>query len=722
MPPAFFARRLEKHEDRVFSALGGALCFQLLRTAYDVGLFKLLHTRPGLCRDEIAHALGLQAYSTEILLLGLVPMKLVERIADRYYNNPILSGLLSGELHDGGLGKIIEYFHRVINPAMLHLEEAVVRGEPVGLHRLFGRDTKSFYDALGRHDEYNGYFQAAMRADTQLNRDRVAASAVFAGHRRLLDVGGSSGELAIAIAAHHPTIHVTVLDFPEVAARATARFHAEGLSDRLDAIGGDLLEEGFSPGYDCILFAHVLDIFSPEKVQRLLESAYDCLPEGGAICVFGSAMNDDETGPLMYGVLSSYFLCLADGEGRFYTAKQTAGTLRDIGLVDVHKMLLPRHEVMLWGVKRRASASHRAPRARAPDGAARLSKVSALFRLGRPKFLIYSLLLYALGSAAVVHDGHTIDFSQWTHGLVFVWCAHLMTHYCNDYFDLAADSANPAPTGWTGGSRILVEGHLRPIVSLAVAFVLLFVALALALSMPGAGTRWLSFVMLALAWFYSAPPLRLNYHRLGEITVATVLNLAVPLLAYGLQSHHISVSAPLLGIILPTFIMQTARMLVMNLSDYEGDKLIGKRTLAVALGPRRATYAIALGQFVGYGSILLLMAWKVLPTLVGAAMLLTLPISAWNVQRLLRGALRDPALANSVVFWASTHVALVAAAATLGLLAATKVPAPPAALGASLVLCTVILVVFCALLVPQILRNRAAGACSARRRPEEGIR
>src|SRR5689334_8660493 len=88
IPPGFLSRALEKRENRLFAALGGALCFQLLRTAHHVGLFKLLHAKPGRSRDEIQEALGLSAHSTEILLLGLVPMKLVERICGRYYNDP----------------------------------------------------------------------------------------------------------------------------------------------------------------------------------------------------------------------------------------------------------------------------------------------------------------------------------------------------------------------------------------------------------------------------------------------------------------------------------------------------------------------------------------------------------------------------------------------------------------------------------------------------------
>jgi 1,4-dihydroxy-2-naphthoate octaprenyltransferase len=217
--------------------------------------------------------------------------------------------------------------------------------------------------------------------------------------------------------------------------------------------------------------------------------------------------------------------------------------------------------------------------------------------------------------------------------------------------------------------------------------------------------------MIALSWFYTAPPFRLNYRGLGEIVVAAVLDLLVPLLAHGLQSGRVSAPAALLSALLPLFVVQVARMMVMNLSDHEGDARVGKRTLAVLLGPRRAGDAIALGQLLAYGSVLALTTARILPAAVGVAMLLTLPVSIWQTRRVRRGALRDAALANSVVFWASTHVALLTAAATFGFLLAT----PAGAHCASRALCGATLVVFFALLVPQVRRN-------VRRRRAEGSR
>jgi 1,4-dihydroxy-2-naphthoate octaprenyltransferase len=451
----------------------------------------------------------------------------------------------------------------------------------------------------------------------------------------------------------------------------------------------DLREGELPVGYDGVLFAHFLDIFSPENVARFLARAFACLPDGGAVCVLGSAMDDDERGPLMHGVLSAYFLCLADGEGRFYTARQMEDAMRAAGFTDITRTALPRSEVLVRGIKRTAPARSAVLRAR----------LAAFVRLGRPEFLAYSLLLYGLGSAAFAAEGRAIALARWAHGLAFVWAAHLMTHYCNERFDLPADAKNLAPTRWTGGSRVLVEGRLTPAVSLVAALVLLLVATVLALAMPVGAARAVALGTMTLAWFYTAPPIALNYRCLGEVTVASVLCVAVPLLAFTLQRGAGAPSGVLVAALAPLFVAQAARMLVMNLADHDGDLRAGKRTLAVALGPRWARRAVAVAQVVVYGAILALAAVGALPAHTGTMMTLTAPLGGWLALRLLFGAPRTRAEANSVAFWASTQVALLALAATVGLLAPARAPAP------SLALCAAIVALFGVLLALQIRRH-----------------
>src|SRR5882724_1276070 len=108
------------------------------------------------------------------------------------------------------------------------------------------------------------------------------------------------------------------------------------------------------------------------------------------------------------------------------------------------------------------------------------AQLRAFLKLGRPRFLIGGLLLFALGSALARAEGVAIDWQRYAWGQVTVTAAQWMTHYANDYFDLEADRSNSTPTRWSGGSRVLLGGAVAPGTALAASLVLAAVALSAA--------------------------------------------------------------------------------------------------------------------------------------------------------------------------------------------------------------------------------------------------
>src|SRR3954466_2399733 len=96
-------------------------------------------------------------------------------------------------------------------------------------------------------------------------------------------------------------------------------------------------------------------------------------------------------------------------------------------------------------------------------------RILSVLRMGRPHFLVGGLLLHWLGVAMALSDGAPLNLPALLWGQAAVTSIQLMTHYSNDYFDLAADLANPTPTHWSGGSRVLPAGWLAPRVALRIA-------------------------------------------------------------------------------------------------------------------------------------------------------------------------------------------------------------------------------------------------------------
>lgn len=277
----------------------------------------------------------------------------------------------------------------------------------------------------------------------------------------------------------------------------------------------------------------------------------------------------------------------------------------------------------------------------------------AFIRLGRPLFLLGGFLFHALGVAIALYQGATINLSALLWGQVAITAIQLMTHYSNDYFDLAADRANPTPTHWAGGSRVLADGLLPPRVALVAAVVLAAVALLTTLHLglniqPAPWTIPLLLLAAFLAWGYSAPPLRLHSRGLGEVTVAIIVPVLTTLVGYYLQSGRLS-SLPLLATF-PLACLQAAMILVINIVDAAGDVKVMKRTLVIRIGAARAARLYPFLLLTAYGSLpLLLLAGLPLP--VAVAILLSLPLAIWQMSRMVGGQWQNPATWDSLAFW-----------------------------------------------------------------------
>jgi len=95
-----------------------------------------------------------------------------------------------------------------------------------------------------------------------------------------------------------------------------------------------------------------------------------------------------------------------------------------------------------------------------------------------------------------------------------------------------------------------------------------------------------------LGLFYSAWPFRLSYHGLGEMTVGVIFG---PLLMSGVYYAACGQFAPsLLFISIPIGLFVTNILYVHSILDYEPDKNVGKRTLAVLLDNKRLMLAALL--------------------------------------------------------------------------------------------------------------------------------
>lgn len=341
------------NKDLITQILMGEFSFQTFRVGYEVGLFHYLNSNPGATLNEISQQLKIATYPTEVLLLGLAGLKVIKKVGESYYNSAVTRIVTSNPTNKFThfFPKYMKYAHNVLSDGIHYLHESIIENKPVGLHKMFGSQATDYYYELSKDERTNQHFVQHMSAFSQINADRVASMPIFNKTKKLLDVGGSVGDVALSIAKQNPNIHVTVYDHPAVADMATKKFQEANLSQRLDAIGGDLMSNPFPKNYDGVLFAHFIDIFSQEANADFFQRAFDCLTSKGHIIVYTPVVNDNEGGPLVNCLLGIYFLCLANGKGRFYSAAQIKNWMKTIGFININIHRLPANEVIIVGMK-----------------------------------------------------------------------------------------------------------------------------------------------------------------------------------------------------------------------------------------------------------------------------------------------------------------------------------------------------------------------------------
>lgn len=217
-----------------------------------------------------------------------------------------------------------------------------------------------------------------------------------------------------------------------------------------------------------------------------------------------------------------------------------------------------------------------------------MRSIFAFVRLTRPLFLYGGFAGVALGAAVAAWTGRRLDPATYLWAQALVTAFHLMVHYANDYFDRDGD-AGSRRTAWSGGSGVLAGGELPPRVALAAALVCAGIGVVACARFALAGNGAVvaaGLSILALAWCYSAPPVRFAARGLGELDAALVVAVLVPVVGYAAFTGRLD--DPILTAVIAPAGAMFAMMLCVELPDAGTDLAAGKRNLVVRFGPARA--------------------------------------------------------------------------------------------------------------------------------------
>lgn len=279
--------------------------------AVELGVFDALLPGPRSLND-LATELRADPDALERLLDACVGLGLLVRDERGYGNSPPAAAYLTSTSPQRLTG-YIKYSNDVMWKLWSHLEDAVREGT----HRwkqAYGWDGPIFSHFF-RTEQAKREFLMGMHGFGVISSPHVVAAFDLSRFRRLVDLGGATGHLAIAACQRYPDMTACVFDLPDAVPLAREVVDASGQATRVDVVAGDFFVDALPAG-DLYALGRIIHDWSVDKSLRLLERVHASLPTGGGVLLAEKMLADDKSGPRWAQMQNLNMLTCTEGKER----------------------------------------------------------------------------------------------------------------------------------------------------------------------------------------------------------------------------------------------------------------------------------------------------------------------------------------------------------------------------------------------------------------------
>ena len=309
---------------------------RLVVAAEKLQLFRLLHGKRTKAA-AIGRALKIHPYYLEPFLNAFVGLGLLDKASNKYGNTPFAEKYF---IEERPIYWTREYSNECLDDydALTVLEQALATGKQP---RSLKRARRPLYVAAMHRDPRQAEnFTHMLFYLHQPDAEALAKYLDLSQRRMLLDLGGGSGVMSIALAKKNRQLRATILDIQPVCKVAAGIIRRAGLEKRVATRVGNF-HQRLPEGYDVIMMCDIGPIS-----QRLLRSVYRSLPPGGLLVLVDRYLSEDGTQPL--GRLVEYFAGSSFGVA---TWKDMVQAVEACGFQQVRAQSVLRHLWFITAVK-----------------------------------------------------------------------------------------------------------------------------------------------------------------------------------------------------------------------------------------------------------------------------------------------------------------------------------------------------------------------------------
>lgn len=312
--------------DDVLELFLGFWISRTVMAAVELGVFDLPGAG-GVTLEEAQAALGLAGRPARALLDTCLATGLLEKQDGRYRNTALAGRYLAAGSEYSLRNYVLD--ERWCWPAWGRLEDAL-RADS----QLLPEDEE------GYHAFPAEFFLDFLHGHSLAMGERLAATVDLDGVHRIMDIGGGSGAVSIALCRANPYLEAVVVDQPAVLAKTADHVAAAGLADRIRTWPANVFEEPLPPDCDGAVVANVLHDFSPERAQEILGRVAEALPSAGRVVILEIVPDEERRFPAL-AVAFSVAMIVNTAGGDAHTPSQYREWLDAAGFGDVVEHRIP---------------------------------------------------------------------------------------------------------------------------------------------------------------------------------------------------------------------------------------------------------------------------------------------------------------------------------------------------------------------------------------------
>jgi len=205
--------------------------------------------------------------------------------------------------------------------------------------RTGSAQAKVDYSAMSK-EELEAHYHS-FHLPTLVTGRRLLAEYDFSSNKRLIDVAGGTGGVAIAIAQACPHLRATVVDLPTVTPITERLVQEAGVADRVEVVAADVVDGTLEGFFDVAILSKFIPVISGDQAQRALKNVSQAMEPGGTLYIDDVGTLDNSRLSPPATVRQNLWWINVFDQGQARTEQERRGWLTDAGFENIERKTYP---------------------------------------------------------------------------------------------------------------------------------------------------------------------------------------------------------------------------------------------------------------------------------------------------------------------------------------------------------------------------------------------